>query len=441
MSEATHTGQLQASAARPVLSALDVGTFLFFVFATLAIWTQVHPFIDLQDPSALDDTTQSDVLRKVVTIGLVLAGIGLVAARQRLRGLLSMIDVPLLLVVGWFCFCSVLSPQPGLALNRLGLALSVVAIAACLPLLIRSLDACITALGVAVTIIIVACFLGVLLVPDLAIHTARDATEQRLAGDWRGVFSHKNELAAVANLFIFTGILIARTKNLLWGGLIVAGSVALMWMSDGKSALLLIVPTLAVTFLLVRIRSRWVGFAMAFGLVGFVLLMTIGSVAFPAVGAITNAVMPDPTFTGRTDIWALAMDAIGNALWKGHGYSVFWDSGLAYQTADSSSTAALASHAHNGYLETALSGGLPGVLLVVVWAGFMPWRNIEKLKQRVVDKTERAFLEFLAQSWLFGLMISCLEAVLFNRGNATWFSVAMAMACLQQWVASRAVQK
>jgi len=441
MNEIAHHDGLTPASTRLVPSAIDVVTFLFFVLATIAIWTQVQPFIDLQDPSALDDTTQSNSVRKLVTIALVLIGIGLVASRQRLRGLVTTVDLPLVAVVGWFAMCSMLSSAPGLALNRLGLAICVVAVAACLPLLIRSLDACITALGVAVSIVVALCFLGVLLVPDLAIHTARDATEQRLAGNWRGVFSHKNELAAVANLFVFTGILIARAKNLLWGLAIVVASLILMVMSDGKSALLLIVPTLAVTFLLMRSRRRWPGFVLAFVLVGGLVLVTIGSVAFPAVHAFTTAVMPDPTFTGRTDIWELAINAVGTALWTGHGYSIFWDTGIAYQTAASEASAALASHAHNGYLETALSGGLPGVLLVLVWAGFMPWRNIETLKQRMLSTTERAFLEFLAQAWLFGLVISCLEAVLFNRGNATWFSMAMAMACLQQWVAAKAVVK
>ena len=40
-------------------AANSIGTFLFFIVATFAIWTQVHPFIDLQDPSALDDTTRA----------------------------------------------------------------------------------------------------------------------------------------------------------------------------------------------------------------------------------------------------------------------------------------------------------------------------------------------------------------------------------------------
>ena len=441
MSDVAPTSGSDLSLARRTPSALDVATFLFFVFATLSIWTQVAPFIDLQDPSALDDTTQSNTMRKFVTIALVLISIALVGSRHRLRGLLTTIDLPLVLVVGWFGICSVLSTAPGLALNRLALAVSVIAIAACLPLLIRSLDACITALGVTVSIVVTACFLGVLLVPELSMHTLRDASEQTLAGDWRGVFAHKNELAAVSNLFVFTGILIARTKNRFWGLLIIALSLVLMLMSGGKSALLLIVPVLAVSSLLLRNRSRWIGLTLVVVLVGGVVLMTIGSVAFPAVQAITNAIMPDPTFTGRTEIWQLAMDAIDTSLINGHGYSIFWDSGLAYQTAVSGSPAALAGHAHNGYLETALSGGLPGLFLVLLWVGVVPWRNIETLKRRTGSALERAFLEFLAQTWLFGLLISCLEAVLFNRGNATWFSMVMATACLQQWVAARAVVK
>ena len=441
MSELTHSVEVQPKVARQLPSALDIGTFLFFIVAVFAIWTQVHPFIDLQDPSALDDTTQSDMLRKIVTLALVAAGIGLVHARGRLRGLTAMVDLPLVAVVIWFGLCSVISTAPSLALNRLGLAICVVAIAACLPLLIRSLDACISALGVVVSIVVVLCFLGVLLVPDLAIHTARDATEQRLAGNWRGVFSHKNDLAAMCNLFVITGILVTRTKSWLWGGAIIVSSIVLMWMADGKSALLLIVPVLIASFFLVRFRWRWSGFLLSFGLVSFVLLMTIGSVAFPAIHAITNAVMPDPTFTGRTDIWTVAEAAVGADPWKGHGYSIFWDTGIAYQVADSGADGATAAHAHNGYLETAISGGLPGLFLVLVWAGFVPWRNIEILKRRVSTAVERAFLEFLAQTWLFGLMISCLEAVLFNRSHPVWFTMAIAMACLQQWVSARTVVK
>lgn len=441
MSDAVYSGGASRDLAQESSRALDIATFAFFVFATLAIWTQVQPFIDLQDPTALDDTTASNTIRKFVTIGLVILGVGLVAARKRLSGLVGVVDLPLFLVIGWFAAVSVLSPMPGVALNRLALAMSVIAIAACLPLMMRSLSDFIVAMGVTVSIAIALCFLGVLLVPELSIHTARDATEQALAGNWRGVFGHKNELAAVSNLFVFAGLLVARTKSLVWGGAIVALSLVLMLMSGGKTALLLIVPVLVVSFLLMRVRARWVGFAMVVALIGTLVLATIGSVAFRPVQAVTEMVMPDPTFTGRSEIWELAMEAIGAEPITGHGYSIFWDTDLPYQTADSRSFAALAAHAHNGYLETALSGGLPGLALVLVWVGLLPWRNIESLKRRLDTTVERAFAEFLAQTWLFGLLISCLEAVLFNRGNASWFSVAVAVMCLKQWTMSRSVVK
>ena len=64
----------------------------------------------------------------------------------------------------------------------------------------------------------------------------------------------------------------------------------------------------------------------------------------------------------------------------------------------------------------------------------MPWRNIMSLRSLTGSSAEKAFLDFLAQIWLFGLLISCLEAVLFNRGNPTWFTMVIAIACLQYWV-------
>src|SRR5690349_9853956 len=58
MSGAVYSGEdVRPGAAQSRWMALDIATFAFFVIATLAIWTQVSPFIDLQDPTALDDTT------------------------------------------------------------------------------------------------------------------------------------------------------------------------------------------------------------------------------------------------------------------------------------------------------------------------------------------------------------------------------------------------
>lgn len=433
MNRAAGTNSSFRAGAFDHIAALDVLAFLLFVGTLIVLWTEVTPFFDLQNYAAIDDTTRSNGLRKVVTILLVALSGGAVLARGQLRTLLQFVTLPLVLMVGWFVLTGLASSNTGLALNRLGLALCVMSIAASLPLVVKNLDACISALGTAVTIMIAACLLGVLLVPELAIHTARDVTEQTLAGDWRGIFAHKNELAAMTNPFIFVGILVARTKHLAWGLAIVALSLFLMVMSGGKSALLLVLPVLTLSFVLVRMRSRSLSFLVVFGFLGAALLLTLGGVAFSGIHKVLAGVMPDPTFTGRTDIWGLAMDAIGKAKVTGYGYFTFWDTNTVYGTATSDSTAALATHAHNGYLETALAGGLPGLALVLLWAAFMPWRNIVALRAKAAPGAERAFLDFLSQVWLFGLLISCLEAILFNRGNPTWFTIVFAIACLHYW--------
>jgi hypothetical protein len=45
-------------------------------------------------------------------------------------------------------------------------------------------------------------YLGVLLVPHLAVHQASDLGEPELAGAWRGIYGHKNIAAGVTAVFV-----------------------------------------------------------------------------------------------------------------------------------------------------------------------------------------------------------------------------------------------
>jgi O-antigen ligase len=48
------------------------------------------------------------------------------------------------------------------------------------------------------------CYLGILLVPDLAWCIATDLREPGLDGNWRGSFGHKNIAAAVMAMLLFS---------------------------------------------------------------------------------------------------------------------------------------------------------------------------------------------------------------------------------------------
>lgn len=412
----------------------DIRPLLVSAFALLAIlvlWTQAQPFASLSDYGVLDDPTQTNTLRRNLTLAILAMALWQVRRGGQSSRLWQTISPGLVAIFAWFALTSLVSPGPGLALNRLALAGIVIAIAVCLPLLFARLDDFVTMLGLAASTAILLSFLGAIFVPDLAIHSARDTVEQGLVGDWRGIFKHKNDLAPMAIHFCFIGILLWQFQRRLWGGAVVVGALLLLALSGGKSAALLLLPALVASAIIVH-GGAMMAATTAIGLVGGLVLLTLGSVAIPAVGDIV-AHLPDPTFTGRADIWQLALEAAGQRPLTGYGYNIFWDTGAAYAIAASGDTAAQVSHAHNGFLEVAISAGIPGLALVLGWAGIAPLRQIETIKRRALDATERAFLFYLVAAWLFTLLISSLEAVLFNRGDSIWFTGLLAMVCLRLW--------
>lgn len=416
------------------LARLDVRPVLiggFVLLAIMVLWTQAQPFASLSDYGVIDDPTQSNTLRRNLTLAILALAYGLVRHGGQSAQLWQTISPGLIVIFAWFALTALVSPSPGLALNRLALAAIVIAIAVCLPLLFARLDDFVTVLGLAASAAIVLSFLGAMFVPDLAIHSLRDAVEQGLAGDWRGIFKHKNDLAPMAIHFCFIGILLWQLQRRAWGAAMVAGALLLLMLSGGKSAALLLLPSLVGAAIIVR-AGRAVAAIVAVGLVAGLVLLTLGSVAFPSVGAIV-AHLPDPTFTGRADIWQLALEAAGQRSLTGFGYNIFWDTGAAYTVAAAGDTAAQVSHAHNGFLEVTLSAGLPGLSLVLAWTAIAPLRQIEAIKRRQLDRAERAFLFYLVAAWLFTLLISSLEAVLFNRGDSIWFTGLLALVCLRLW--------
>jgi O-antigen ligase len=407
---------------------------LLFIVATLAFWTQLQPFRSLQDFNAVQDATQSNDLRKYTTLMISALVVAFLCADGRKGRVFDLAKVPVVLaVLGWSALTSLVSANPSLALNRLVLAAITVQVGYAVPLLFRDIASFTHAFGLCATVVIIASYLGVLFLPDLSMHTVRDVTEQTLAGNWRGIFGHKNDLSAMAALFIFLGVLVSRTTSTLWGIAIIASSAGLLIMSEGKTSILITVPSLFGGMLLVWLRSRVASAAVAYGLIVMMVFFTLGGVLAPSLAGFFDTVLPDPTFTGRTDAWGIAVEAISRAPIFGYGYMIFWDLGMAYGVTSASSMPTTFSHAHNGFLDVFLSGGLAGLVLVILWTAVLPFRQMQQIRAHTNSKAEHAFLVFLTNIWLFGLMNASLEAILFNRSNPIWYTFLVAIGCLHAW--------
>jgi O-antigen ligase len=53
-------------------------------------------------------------------------------------------------------------------------------------------------------------------------------------------------------------------------------------------------------------------------------LCSVGTVAFEPVRLFVESFMPDATFTGRTDLWQLGLQAVGQRPITGYGFGAFW---------------------------------------------------------------------------------------------------------------------
>jgi exopolysaccharide production protein ExoQ len=87
----------------------------------------------------------------------------------------------------------------------------------------------------------------------------------------------------------------------------------------------------------------------------------------------------DDSFTGRTDIWPVALGGIADHPWLGYGYGTFWqpDGPFTQYLAPGNWEFWNPVHAHNGFLQLALDAGLVGAGLFVLTFLWGAWRSLK----------------------------------------------------------------
>jgi exopolysaccharide production protein ExoQ len=151
------------------------------------------------------------------------------------------------------------------------------------------------------------------------------SSEPGTAGDWKGIFSHKNTLGRNMSLGALVFLLLA-----LW----MPRHRWLMWFSFGLSLVLILLANsmtaLAVLLILVIFipisRALRLHYALQVPVLVAVILLG-GSIIiwlfnYPEVPL--WAIGRDENLTGRTIIWDGALEMIWERSWLGYGYGAFW---------------------------------------------------------------------------------------------------------------------
>jgi len=195
-------------------------------------------------------------------------------------------------------------------------------------------------------------------VPSLGVHNDINA------GDWKGLWYEKNQMAAIMVLGFVAACAaayIAPERRKYWIGLAVM-IFGLVVMSKSKTSLLCCLLAAGAYPVLLALQRG--------GVVSIVCVWLAATAAL--FGGATFYVKPalffkllgkDATLTGRTEIWASLMRLSDKHPWLGYGYKAFW-------TPDSIPAAVVRMEtnwdvpsAHNGWLDLLIQLGWVGVIL------------------------------------------------------------------------------
>lgn len=393
-----------------------------FVVIFLYSWISISPFEDLANPPL-------GVAAINQLVGFALAGGLLVFAAA--RGLLSYVLRPRLLIAAlffWLAFTALMAPDASASLRRL-LVTGLLCVSASILLVVpKSREHFTQVLALCALAVLGLSYLGIFLMPARAVHQAYDMVEPSLAGDWRGVFSHKNIAAQAAVILVFIGLYLLDAGARMKGILVTFLAALFLWMTNGKTALGFLPVVLAMAFLLYR--RPILG-----GVIFWIVLLatsalTLGSALSPAIYAYIESLGLDPTFTARTDIWDLSLRAVAERPLLGYGFGNFWGNEALLASSYAEETWAVdAAHAHNGFIEALLHGGVPALVLTAIWLVILPLRDIRQASRRQAD---RALTVLFTRIWVFGILSALLESNFFTGTGPVWFSLLIAVFGLRQ---------
>lgn len=402
---------------------MDIVRGALFVGAFLLAWISLHPFEDLGNMQIGEVTTGNEVPTYAAFGGLAVLTLVL-AARDNMRGLATLLSPAFVLFVGWLCITVLLSFDPGTSIRRFTITACVIAVTAALPLLAKSQAEIMRWLSIAALVLLATCYLGILLAPHLSIHLASDPQEPGLAGNWRGSFGHKNGAAAVMAILLFLGVYFIRAGGWISGIAVIGLSLLFLLYAGGKSALALCFVVLVLTSLCQVIRSFWLRAVLLLTPLVLLNMLGVGTVMSDTLGEIAKLLPLDASFTGRTDIWNFAIQSLQPRLATGYGFASFWGSSAIQDLPEGKEWAAFASHSHNGYLDTALGMGLPGLALLIAAIVIKPLRDFQAADQ---GGNGGPLATLFLRIWLFGLYLSSMESFFLDRAEPMWFTLLVAV--------------
>ena len=224
--------------------------------------------------------------------------------------------------------------------------------------------------------IILASVVMAIALPNYGIHQLDDGVADVHDGEWRGVFGHKNQLGPAASVVVFIFLFFPRLINASVGFRVmcIVAAVACLIFAHSAGSWLSLGMLVGYYFLIRTVPvSRNFLALIVFGVsaLAFTAFYFFGEDLVAIVGR-------DATFTGRTDIWRIVLDAVWQKPLFGFGYAAATDDFIRPLLIAQLGSAAV--DAHNGYLDVMLGIGIAGLAVLVFLMLSVIIRGIGRVK-------------------------------------------------------------
>ena len=215
-----------------------------------------------------------------------------------------------------------------------------------------------------------------------------------LAGEWRGLFLHKNILARVAVLCFIMWSLRSYYRignQMLNIGVLIIALVTIIG-ADARASYVSLLSVPLLILLLGLIRAHGAGML---GLGAISLGIAIPFIYQLASAFYETAITDRSLLTGRAELWQSVWSSIEARPWLGYGYGGFWHGLEGPSRAvvmDVRDPTWIPPHAHNMILDLWLSTGLVGVVLFVICFVGAWWRAFEAVVRSARIEADFAFV-------------------------------------------------
>lgn len=258
-----------------------------------------------------------------------------------------------------------------------------------------------------------------------AVHTSTDIVD--VMGAWKGLHMHKNFAGAVAGLSAV--ILILNLLNKMNMKKIIALSASIVFLIGTRSKTGLYVAIMVLCLLLI-FKFFIIVFGQRSAKISYLFLLFGVTFALPFTYSILSDALADGTaLTGRVEIWNVLLPYINAYPLSGSGFASFWRVGEnAPIMSLTRGWGMVAGQGHNGYLDAAVTLGIPGFLLVLISFALIPFYSfISSFKRR--DKDYDVAFCLIA----FALIHNVTETSLLAGNHPVFLSLLVGIGILSQF--------